>query len=81
MLSTFKGMHVALLFIKTADILSVTVHYYCIFTGPLKGVFILLISDVPGGKSRFGDEAAHHGQAVLHKPGPVVQCKEQRSSQ
>lgn len=74
-------MHVALLLFWSADIPSVTVHYYCIFTGPLKGLFVLLIFDVSDGKSRFGGEAAHHGQAVLHEPGPVVQCKEQRSSQ
>lgn len=74
-------MHVALLLFWSADIPSVTVHYYSIFTGPLNDLFILLIFDVSDGKGRFGGEAAHHGQAVLHEPGPVVQCKEQRSSQ
>lgn len=36
---------------------------------------------VPDGKGRPGGEAADHGQALHHKPGPVVQCEEQRSSQ
>lgn len=44
-------------------------------------VIVLLFDVVPDGKGRLGGEAAHHGQAVLHEPGPVVQCKEQRSSQ
>lgn len=76
-------MHVALLLFWSSDIPSVTFHYNCIFTGPLKldPNPILFIFDVSDGKGRFGGEAAHHGQAVLHEPGPVVQCKEQRSSQ
>lgn len=41
----------------------------------------MLIFDVlPGDKDRPRGEATHHGQAVLHEPGPVVQCEEQRRS-
>lgn len=58
--------------------------------GPLKGlallllialVIVLIFDVIPGDKGRPGGEATHHGQAVLHEPGPVVQCEEQRSSQ
>lgn len=44
-------------------------------------VIVLMLDVVPDGKGRPGGEAAYHEQAVLHEPGPVVQCEEQRSSQ
>lgn len=44
-------------------------------------VSVLILDLVPGGEGRPGGEASHHGQAVLHEPGPVVQRQEQGSSQ
>lgn len=35
----------------------------------------------PDGEGRPGGEASHHGQAVLHEPGPAVQRQEQRGGQ
>lgn len=35
----------------------------------------------PDGEGRARGEAPHHGQAVLHEPGPVVQRQEQRRGQ
>lgn len=44
-------------------------------------ISVLILDLVPGGEGRPGGEASHHGQAVLHEPGPLVQRQEQGSSQ